>query len=100
MAALRRLWQEARSARFALLAFVAALLTSAGWLGYFVRTEEEGLVEALVLVAIPVLSTAGALALRRSRLGRQPSLSAPRCWCCSRSCSGSRLGSPTCPLPC
>ncbi len=69
MAALRRLWQEARSARFALLAFVAALLTSAGWLGYFVRTEEEGLVEALVLVAIPVLSTAGALALRRSRLG-------------------------------
>lgn len=42
MAALRRLWQEARSARFALLAFVAALLTSAGWLGYFVRTEEEG----------------------------------------------------------
>lgn len=69
MTALRRLWQEARSARFALLAFLAALLTSAGWLGYFVRTDEEGLVEALLLLAIPVVSTAAALALRRSPLG-------------------------------
>jgi hypothetical protein len=69
MAALRRLWQEPRSARFALLAFLAALLTSAGWLGYFVRTDEEGLVEALVLLAIPVVSTAAALALRRWPLG-------------------------------
>lgn len=70
MAALRGLWQEARSTRFALLAFLAALLTSAGWLGSMVRTEEEGLVQALVLLAIPVVSTAGALALRRSRLGK------------------------------
>jgi hypothetical protein len=67
MAALRRLRQETRSGLFALLAFVAALLTSAGWLGYFVRTGER-LVEALALVAIPVVSTAGALALRRSPL--------------------------------
>jgi hypothetical protein len=69
MAALSGFWQEARSTRFALLAFLAALLTSAGWLGSVVRTEQEGLVQALVLLAIPVVSTAGALALRRSRLG-------------------------------